>query len=225
MIRFSTLAPPPWRLTGDGFIWLFRFSRAFVERCGFLADWQRARLAGALGAMMLVDYRQTDVGPYRELLFIPGRFDLGHRRAFSISKIYVSTEASVRAGIENWGIPKELASFARERRDDGSETFSVACDGRTFFSATLMPFGPRFPISSALVPLTVAQALRDDLLITRPTAQGSARLCRVRKLWADGACFPNLAQVRPLVVVAVRDFRMTFPVPEVTRGYFAQRYN
>ncbi|MFN4294944.1 MAG: acetoacetate decarboxylase family protein [Thermoflexales bacterium] len=216
------IPPPPWQLTGDGFIWLFRFPRAFVEREGFMADWQRARLASALGAMMLVDYRETNVGPYRELLFIPGRFSIGGRRLFSISKIYVSTEASVRGGIENWGIPKEMASFARERRSDGSESFSAALDGRTFFSAELAPFGPRFPISSSLAPLTVAQARRGDLLITRSTAQGRARLCRVRALRVDGACFPDVSRLRPIAVIAVSGFRMTFPPPEVVRGCLAE---
>ncbi|MCS6849481.1 MAG: acetoacetate decarboxylase family protein [Anaerolineae bacterium] len=217
------IAPPPWQLTGDGFIWLFRFSRTFIERCGFMAEWQRAHLEHALGAMMLVDYRETNVGPYRELLFMPGRFDLGRTRTFSISKIYVSTEASVRGGIENWGIPKELASFARERRGDGSEAFSAALDGQVFFSAELMPFGPRFPISSSLVPLTVAQASHDDLLVTRSTAKGSARLCRVREMRVDGARFPDVARIKPIAVIAVNDFHMTFPVPEVVRGYFAKR--
>lgn len=216
------IAPPPWQLTGDGFIWLFRFSRAFVEREGVMASWQRARLASALGAMMLVDYRQTNVGPYRELLFIPGRFSIGGRRTFSISKIYVSTEASVRGGVENWGIPKEIASFTRERRSDGSESFSAARDGRMFFSAELAPFGPRFPISSSLVPLTVAQAQRGDLLITRPTAQGRARLCRVRALRIDGARFPDVSRLRPIAVIAVSGFRMNFPAPEIVQGYFAE---
>ncbi|BCX05883.1 MAG: hypothetical protein KatS3mg053_3821 [Candidatus Roseilinea sp.] len=222
-MNFSTIAPPPWQLTGDGFIWLFRFPRGFVERCGFMAEWQRACLAQTLGAMMLVDYRDTNVGPYRELLFMPGRFNFGGRRAFSISKIYVSTEASVRGGVENWGIPKELASFTRERRSDGSEIFSATLDGRLVFAATLAPYGPRFPISSSLVPLTVAQTLNGDLLITRSTARGAARLCRVRDLRVDGARFPDVTRVRPLTVIAVSSFRMTFPVPEVVQGYFTER--
>jgi len=213
-------APPPWHLTGDGFVWLFRFARDFVEHNGGLTDWQRASLKDTLGAMMLVDYRETNVGPYRELLFIPGRFELGGRRRFSISKIYVSTEASVRGGIENWGIPKELATFARDRLDDGSEVFSVMRDDRTIFSSRLAPFGPRFPISSSLVPLTVAQERCGDLLITRSNARGSARLCRVRDLHVDAAYFPDVTHVGPVVVLAVSDFRMTFPAPQVVRGYF-----
>ncbi|BCX05878.1 MAG: hypothetical protein KatS3mg053_3816 [Candidatus Roseilinea sp.] len=135
--------------------------------------------------MMLVNYHETSAGPYHELLFIPGRLRLMGRRLFSISKIYVSSEASVRGGIENWGIPKEYAAFVREQHADSSTSYRVLCQGRVLFSATLAPFGPRFPISSALVPLAVAQARNGDLLITRPTARGAARLCRVREIWAD----------------------------------------
>ncbi|PJF47380.1 MAG: hypothetical protein D6709_01195 [Chloroflexi bacterium] len=212
--------PPPWHLTGDGFIWLFRFSRAFVERDGFMADWQRAHLQDTLGAVMLVNYHETSAGPYHELLFIPGRLQLMGRRLFSISKIYVSTEASMRGGIENWGIPKECAAFAREQHANSSVSYRVMYPGRVLFSATLAPFGPRFPISSALVPLAVAQARKSDLLITRPTARGTARLCRVRELKVEPAFFPDITACRPLVVIAVERFRMTFPPPEVAQGYF-----
>jgi hypothetical protein len=211
------VAPPPWHLTGDGFIWLFRFPRDFIARNGFLAGWQRARLKSTLGAVMLVDYRETNVGPYRELLFIPGQFDVSGRSLFSISKIYVSTYDSVWNGIENWGIPKELADFAHQTHGDGSETFSASLDDHTFLSATLAPFGPRFPISSALAPLSVAQELRGDLLITHSTAKSSARLCRVRDLRVDAALFPDVSRIKPIAVIAVKDFRMTFPVPEVER--------
>jgi hypothetical protein len=215
-------APPPWHLVGDGFIWLFHFAPDFVERNGGLTDWQRASLKNRLGAVMLVDYRETNIGPYRELLFIPGQFQPGGWRSFSISKIYVSTEASVRYGIENWGIPKELAVFVRDRRNGSAQVFSVMRDGWTIFSSQLAPFGPRFPISSSLVPLTVAQERRGDLLITRSTARGWARLCRVRDLRVDARHFPDVTRVRPMLVLAVSDFRMTFPAPQVIKGYFAQ---
>jgi hypothetical protein len=214
------IVPPPWHLTGDGFIWLFKFPREFAQGNGWLADWQRARLKSTLGAVMLVDYRQTNVGPYRELLFIPGQFELGGKRLFSISKIYVSTEDSVWNGIENWGIPKDRADFTRAMHEDGGEMFSAARDGQTLFAANLAPFGPSFPIASSLVPLSVAQALHGDLLITHSTAKGSARLCRVRDLRVDAALFPDISRLKPIAVIAVKDFRMTFPVPEVERGYF-----
>jgi acetoacetate decarboxylase len=65
----------------------------------------------------------SGVGPYKELLFIPGVFHINGRYTYSISKIYVSTEASVRSGIENWAIPKEVADFTIEDQDDGSTLY------------------------------------------------------------------------------------------------------
>ena len=210
------VAAPPWSLTGDGFIWLFKFSRTFVEQNGFLAEWQRGALKHTLGAMMLVDYRETPVGPYRELLFIPGTFEFGRLRLFSISKIYVSTQASVHNGIENWGIPKELADFTRESQADGSDVMTASVNGQAFFSSKLAPFGPRLPVTSSLlpVPLRIGQQLRGDLLITQPSASGTARLCRAHDLRIDARLFPDVSQMQPLAVIAVNDFRMTFPEPD-----------
>lgn len=34
------VAPAPWSLTGDGFIWLFKFPRDFIKRNGFMAGWR-----------------------------------------------------------------------------------------------------------------------------------------------------------------------------------------
>lgn len=65
----------------------------------------------------------SGVGPYRELLFIPGAFHINGRYTFSIPKIYVSTETSVNSGIKNWGIPKEVADFTVEDQADGSTLY------------------------------------------------------------------------------------------------------
>jgi hypothetical protein len=212
--------PPPWHLTGDGYIWLFKFPKDFIERNGFMTDWQRAALKHTLGAMMLVDYRETPVGPYRELLFIPGVFAVGAhalRRAqdasplqFSISKIYVSTQVSVVNGIEHWGIPKERADFAYSTYA-GADTLTASINGTPFFSARLNPFGPRFPLTSSLLPLRVIQDLRGQKLVTQPTAKGSARLCRVHDLHVAAAQFPDVSSIKPIAVIAVNNFQMTFP--------------
>jgi hypothetical protein len=215
-------APAPWRLAGDGYIWIFRFPRAFVEREGFLSDWQSEALVSTLGAVMLIDYLESDVGPYRELLFIPGRVNVAGRGMFTISKIYVSTAESVVNGLDNWGIPKQLAAFDRASEGDGSERFGVNLEGREIFTARLAPFGPRFPFVSALLPLAVGQERRGDLLITRPKAVGTGRLCRARDVHAAAAYFPDIARMKPIAVIAVRDFRMTFPVPQIVPGFFGQ---
>ncbi|HOS96166.1 MAG TPA: hypothetical protein PLU54_00795, partial [Deltaproteobacteria bacterium] len=81
-------APAPWVLTGQGCIALVRLSRDFVEEQGFVPDALKGRFAGGVGMVMYVDYRSSDVGPYREILFIPGMFDVGGRKYFSISRIF-----------------------------------------------------------------------------------------------------------------------------------------
>ena len=83
-----------------------------------------------------------------------------------------------------------------------------------------MPFGLRFPFGSALIPLAIGQERRGDLLITRPSTKGTGRLCRARDVRVTASSFPDIAQVKPIAVVAVRDFRMTFPVPEIVSGFF-----
>lgn len=105
----SQIVPPPWRLTGNGIILLYRFPRDFAEP--WLQPELRSTFLGGIGAVMCVDYLSSDCGPYRELLFIPGAFRVGGRIRYSISKIYVSTATSVVSGIANWGIPKQQAEF------------------------------------------------------------------------------------------------------------------
>ncbi|NOS55010.1 MAG: hypothetical protein HOP37_01990, partial [Cyclobacteriaceae bacterium] len=114
------IASAPWKLTGSGYILLYRFPKAFVAEHGFLVDFQKEKFVSGWGAVMLVDYKTSPVGPYRELLFIPGIFSFNKKKVFSISKIYVSTQNSVINGIENWGIPKELADFrwSKERSSE-----------------------------------------------------------------------------------------------------------
>jgi len=80
--------------------------RTFEESSYFLAAWQRVALKRTFGALMWVDYRETPIGPYRELLFIPGTVLVGSAQFFSISKIYVSTHDSRVSSIENWAFQR-----------------------------------------------------------------------------------------------------------------------
>ena len=65
-------APAPWSLTGQGFILFFRFSRAALDAEAPVRDPMRGRWLGGVGALMIVDYATSDVGPYREILLVPG---------------------------------------------------------------------------------------------------------------------------------------------------------
>ena len=208
------IAPAPWTLHGDGVVMIVHFPEAFVREHGFLADFQRDGYRGYVGTVMLVDYHRSGVGPYRELLFIPGVFRLGGQITFSISKIYVSTYDSVWNGIENWGIPKELADFNITNLPDGTRVYAVSSGGQPFFSARVKPWSFRFPVATSLLPsFQVMQQSGGKLLLTKPEAIGKGRLASLSGVEIDPAYFPDIRRGTILSTVAVEDFTMTFPVP------------
>ena len=218
-------SPPPWTLTGSGIILVAHFPEAFVQSQGFLEPYQQRSYRGWVGTVMIVNYTASPVGPYQELLFIPGLFQFGSKTSFSISKIYVSTPESVWNGRYNWGIPKELANFLFDKNSDGSQSIRVSYEGNLFLSLRAKPWSFRFPITTAVLPgfqvvqhpLTTpatANQASAKLLLTRPSARGSARLATLSDVQVDPLRFPDIDRVKPLAVLAVENFQMTFPSPE-----------
>lgn len=181
-----------------------------------MADYQQKGYIGWVGAVILADYKTSGVGPYRELIYIPGLFRIGGKLSFSISKIFVSTYDSVWNGRQNWGIPKELAEFHIANRPDGMQVYKVGIAGKPFFEVQVKSWGPRLPIFSKLIPFTnITQQHENQLLLTRPAASGGVRIASLKHLTADPAFFPPLHLLKPLLVLSIPDFRMTFPVAVV----------
>ena len=212
----NLIAPAPWNLTGNGFVMLFHFPAYFNKQFGFMADYQQARYQGKIGAVMLVDYKASEVGPYYELLFIPGLFYLGGKLTFSISKIYVSSYDSLWNARQNWGIPKELAQFKVTELPDGTHLFQVEQQNHTFFEAQLKPKGWRFPFTSTLLPLTriTQQNKAGELLLTSIQAKGKKRLSSLKSIFADPDYFPPVSRVKPFITLSLQEFRMIFPAAE-----------
>ncbi len=211
--------PAPWRLQGRAAMFVYRFPRAFVERHGLLQPDTGARFAGGFGALMLVDYTQSDCGPYRELLYIPGSFEVDGVARPSISKIYVSTEVSVVNGQRNWGIPKAVAQFDVAGDAEGEETWAVRRNGEDIFRATVARAGVvRFPVSSALVPNVLVQWWQQATYLTRLEASGWGRRARLRSVWGNGVDFPDLSTQRVFAGLGVQltSFQMTFHPATVT---------
>ena len=219
------MAPPPWTLTGNAVILVAHFPEAFVRAHGFLAPYQQRAYRGWIGTVMLVDYKTSPVGPYQELLFIPGLFRFGKTTSFSISKIYASTTDSLWNGRQNWGIPKELADFSFVLNHDGSQTISVQYEGRLLLSVRTRPWGPCVPITTKFMPgfRIVQERLMDPqpaseraegLLLTRPSAAGTVRLASSSDLHVEPGLFPNLAQIKPRLVFSLENVILTFPPPE-----------
>lgn len=207
----SLIAPAPWQLTGHGHVFLFKYKREWAYEHGFLAPFQQNHLKLAVGGIMLVDYHSSNVGPYQELLFIPGLFKLRERYLFSISKIYVSSYDSLRNGVENWGIPKELADFKVVTTGRQQEVWQVSREGRPIFSAHLKSKGWLFPVTTRLLPFRIGQELRDQLLITEPNVSGRCQWATLDSWHSDPAYFPPVHQLRPWLGLSIHNFRMTFP--------------
>ncbi len=208
----NEIACAPWKLTGNGYILLYRFTKACVAEHGFLADFQKEKFVSGWGAVILVDYQSSPVGPYHELLFIPGLFSFNKKKVFSISKIYVSTQSSVVNGIENWGIPKEFADFQWGKKQI-SDHIAIFKDGVSFFQADFIRSRICFPISTTILPLTIVQAHKDKLMLTKPKSSGMAYLAKLQNIKVSSDFFPDLTKVKPLLVLRVENFKMEFPVP------------
>ncbi|WP_207430917.1 acetoacetate decarboxylase family protein [Sabulibacter ruber] len=219
----SIIAPAPWKLTGEGLVWLYAFPREFNLEHGFLEDFQASAYLGKIGAVMYLNYRTTNVGPYQELLFLPGLFKVNGQVAFSVSKIYVSTSASAWNGRENWGIPKEIADFSFLKSSDGLMDLELSAGNQVFFTAQAKSFGPRLPVTTRPLPLVkLVQNVREQLLLTKPEMDGQGQLASSKSISADPRFFPPIQQLKPLATIGITDFRMVFPVPEVLPGNLRQ---
>lgn len=210
-------APAPWQLRGRGYISLLRFPEGSAAQDAFVpASLAGKRSRSRTAWMMFVDYAHSDVGPYHELLFIPGSFPFEDgKRHLSISRIFVSSMDSVVNGRRNWGIPKDLAQFDVRYGEDGVDKISVRQDGEPIaelrYRSTPLPL----PFSTALVPRawrTLGQHRDGNAYIYAPSANGWIRPAKLLEAHSNPALFPNLAGVASPLSVAVPRFAMRFPV-------------
>lgn len=118
---------------------------------------------GGLGMIQIVRYRDTPVGPYDELILVPGFFEAPERRKTMVrcTRIYVSQKQTCWNGRFNWNIPKHLAQFTfRTGPKTGALNVEVYAPGVVadtakvgpFFRASLTPtrWLPSFPFSTGI---------------------------------------------------------------------------
>lgn len=214
--------PPPWRLRGSGWIFVFTFKPWFLRTGGFLPPELEGAdgFEGQLGAVMLVDYRQSPVGPYRELLFLVGRNLRWRNHLFSVSRIYVSTEASAVNGRENWGLPKQTAQFQAVKGKDGSERVIVLKGGLAEVDLTVAPEpGVALPGTALLMPpswRTIVQPWNGQTYTTRLSGSGSVQRARLLDFRTLPHLFPDINEGTFVKGFEARDFRMRFPAARVT---------
>uniref|UniRef100_A0A0G4I153 Uncharacterized protein n=1 Tax=Chromera velia CCMP2878 TaxID=1169474 RepID=A0A0G4I153_9ALVE len=133
--REDLVQPSPWTLKVDeAFIIPISGERADLQHVAKhlpTKEDKRDFMSTGLGSVMIIRYADSPVGPYDEILFIPGAFVSPAKAPYNIwsdrriPRIFVSTEESLRNGRRNWGIRKELADFQFEYSKTESRSVRV----------------------------------------------------------------------------------------------------
>jgi hypothetical protein len=213
--------PAPWHLKGQGYIFLLRFPHSMSSLHTFIPPALKPHYIGGISIVMLVDYVQSDAGPYRELLFIPGWFRFEKRHYPGITKIYVSTENSVHNGRQNWGIPKELATFDIQREHEHCEHITIQTNAQTVAEFTLQTSPLALPTTTALFPArwrTLLQPLNGKTYRTAPGGKGWLHPARLQHSHVDTAHFPDVRQARLIASVKAADFTLCFPQAKISEA-------
>jgi hypothetical protein len=212
----ATVAPAPWKLRADGYVMLVKpppgQAEAFTQ-----AELTDPRV-GPFGCVMFVEYGASPVGPYRELLFIPGTFRFGDQRLPSITKIYVSSRASVESGRDNWGIPKELADFDVTTGSDGIARMTMRVGGRTVVELWLRHHKLALPVTTSLLPRalrTLGQRYQGRTYTVTPSGHGWVQRAHVVHAWAEAGAFADLSAECIVATVRATKVDMTFPVATI----------
>ncbi|KAL1795387.1 hypothetical protein ACET3X_007203 [Alternaria dauci] len=185
----------PWKLTAEVYMLFLTLKElpkdVHDELEGEKGGWddeEKGRFKGGLGTVVVVRYKDTPVGPYDELLIVPGNFTVPQptsttsshphikipKKAQRISRIYVSQRTTTYNGRLNWNIPKHLARFsfsspptAAGASPPSSLTVQVfppgtkeGDGGAPFFACTLKPWTwvPAMPLNTKYLPLSMAAA-------------------------------------------------------------------
>lgn len=215
------VTPAPWMLEGSGYVVLLRLPPRSLrgEPCTppALVD----DLIPGLSLMMFVDYRSSPVGPYRELLFIPGRFRVGRTKRWSITRIVVDSLDSVVSGRANWGIPKEEAKIEVERQPDGTEWIEVSRDGKRMAELVFDAAGPTLPVNGAIIPRhlrTMSQLREGTRYSFAPDARGPLAYARLRAIRTDRVRFPEIRTSNVVMAFRAPRFELTFPTAGTSDG-------
>lgn len=200
-------APPPWPAGVRATLWWHRATAA-------------ARELGPEGAVlpvtlaMMVDYLDSPVGPYREILASPVLRAPGRRSGplprMAVPFIAVDSEPSVHGGRVHWSLPKVLAAFDGDVHgvfEASSGPSASSSGGQWRVSTTAHPRGPRLPIAGALGFAQPAES-GGRLVTASARLRGHFRYARV-SVRAEGPTLADWLVAGTHHGVVITDGRMT----------------
>ncbi|HEY6879688.1 MAG TPA: acetoacetate decarboxylase family protein [Polyangiales bacterium] len=210
----NVVAPAPWQLRAEAYAFLVGLPLPRGRAELFVPSELTEARFGPWGVVAFIEYSESDVGPYYELLFIPGSFRFGKRWLPSITKIYVSSRASVDNGRRNWGIPKELADFEVDDGRDGVKRVTMRVDGVTAVELWLRHGKVQLPFSTRVLPnsmFTLGQRLGGQTFEVTPKARGLAQRAKVLHAWSEPGMFCELSAERVGGAARLSKVELQFP--------------
>jgi hypothetical protein len=203
--------PAPWRLHGRAIVVpaLVPVERARIE---VPAGVEIVPVAPGLtaGGLIAVTYEEGSTLTYSELIASPALVRSGRHVGGWISHIWVDSEHSVSGGRSIWKLPKELASFSHDRRDDGTQRFE-ATDANGVPLVRLAAGAPRLTAPAALpaaVPMISVEAGAHFFTLGRSSMRTG--LARVRVEITADSPFAS-AGLRPSPVAVVGYASLVMP--------------
>jgi hypothetical protein len=213
-----TPVPAPWRLQGHGYGLLYRrLPRSAVDVRGVLPEALRDRFVGGTAALVVASYDSSDVGAYRELLFVPGRFQHGESSFYSITRGFVSSSAPATSGRLNWGLPRQVARIDFERVGV-DERVTVRRKGRTLVALTFRAGRFGLPATTDVIPAssrTIMQTAGELTLFTTVGGRGTLKRARLLEASLGAEELPDLSAHHPSVVVRLESFHLALPRPRI----------
>lgn len=110
--------PAPWKLRGDMYWAMLRLSGPLAQNIYHPLDGAHYSLPsssfkGGFGMIQVIRYTESPVGPYDELMIIPGEFEVpgGEQKGKSkvrVSRIYVNQKETCYNGITYLGSPSRM---------------------------------------------------------------------------------------------------------------------
>ncbi|KAF8851780.1 hypothetical protein BDZ45DRAFT_133134 [Acephala macrosclerotiorum] len=193
--------PAPWALKGTVYIFMMYMTSKDAATLSANPEFiyspleansafSKDKLVGGLSMVQLIRYSESPVGPYDEMVVIPGYFEYEievkgrdgkikteKRKNLRCTRVFVSQEKTCWNGRKNWNIPKHLANFEFVDLPNGSTQIAVhpllpdatgqeRIKGTTpFFTTTFQPvsYFPSFACSTDW-----SKYLRWDLGLVQP---------------------------------------------------------
>ncbi|MEN0015844.1 MAG: hypothetical protein AAGC46_20935 [Solirubrobacteraceae bacterium] len=202
----SLIAAPPWTLRGQAVVLITVARRRAALDPG----------EGRFGTVAFIDYAESDVGPYRELLRARRWVRAGGRIGPNVDPIWVTSEASAVSGRANWGLSKLVATIDRDPAAAGGAETWIARDAHgPLGTLRHRPVGRALGVAKPGWLGRMQTLAAGQLFHTPITVRGTVRRTQIDTLSLDPERVIDLGRHRVVAAFAITDGLMTFHAADV----------